>query len=85
MNRCNFCDKIISNKGSLKSHELCCKWSQFPDMLMVWKKKEINIIQNFWADSQVAYDTGLLTRHSRNVIESSNLSLPAIYINGVLL
>lgn len=40
-----------------------------------------SIMRNyFWEDSQVAYDTGLLTRHSRNVIESSNLSLPAIII-----
>lgn len=57
-----------------------CKWSQFPDLIMIWKKNEINIIKNLWEDSQVAYDTGLLTRHSRNAIESSNLSLPAMYI-----
>ena len=22
---CNFCNKIINNKGSLKAHEMCCK------------------------------------------------------------
>jgi hypothetical protein len=25
MNNCKFCSRIISNKGSLASHELCCK------------------------------------------------------------
>ena len=59
-----------------------CKWHQFPETLIILRKNEINIIKNLWEDSQVAYDTGLLTRHSRNAIESSNLSLPAIYING---
>lgn len=25
MNNCNFCNKSINNKGSLKAHEMCCK------------------------------------------------------------